>query len=118
MPGHLGSTKTWHHSCKVLYVLSLSMAPTHAPQHKPYLTLPTPQGNAGGAPGAVDALAGSAFGQLDARGILRFVTDVVDPAAALSLVRFGEKHGRGGVGVYNVGPNCETWANTLPENPY
>jgi hypothetical protein len=43
----------------------------------------------------VDALAGSAFEQLDARGILRFVTDVVDPAAALSLVRFGEKHGRG-----------------------
>jgi hypothetical protein len=76
------------------------------------------QGHPGGAPRTVDALVGSAFGQLDARSILRFVTDVVDPAAALSLVRFGEKHGRGGVGVYNVGPNCETWANTLPENPY
>ena len=38
----------------------------------------------------MDALAGSAFGQLDARGFLHFVTDVVDPAAALSLVRSGE----------------------------
>jgi hypothetical protein len=56
---------------------------------------PLPQGHSGGAPGAVNALAGSAFGQLDARGILSFVTDVVDPAAALSLVRSGEKHGRG-----------------------
>ena len=56
--------------------------------------LPHCQGHPGGAPRTVDALAGSAFGQLDARGILRFVTDVVDPAAALSLVRFGEKHGR------------------------
>ena len=57
----------------------------------PYLAIPAPQGHAGGAPRTVDALAGSAFALLDARGILRFVTDVVDPADSLSLVRFGEK---------------------------
>ena len=56
----------------------------------PYLTIPAPQGHAGGAPRTVDALVGSAFGQLDTRGSLRLVIDLVDPAAALCLVRSGE----------------------------
>ena len=56
----------------------------------PYLTIPAPQGHAGGAPRTVDALVGSAFGQLDKRGSLRLVIDLVDPAAALCLVRSGE----------------------------
>ena len=47
----------------------------------------------------MDALVGSGFALLDKRGSLRLVIDLVDPAAALCLVRSGEDCKTGGGGV-------------------